>query len=208
MIQLDEYTIYADTDSLKLKKGYNKEVIENYNKQVMERIENVSKLLDINISKFSPKDSDGIEHPLGVFDDDGHYEKFITQGAKKYAYYKYVKNSKLKKTSNIIEKGIEKSLVLEITVAGVPKIGANAMKQIEDFRDDLVFDYNTTGKKLLMYTEHQDEMELEDYQGNVVIENNISGCCILPTTYVLGKALDYMHLLSDDSSARSIYLEG
>jgi hypothetical protein len=49
------------------------------------------------------------------------YEEFITQGAKKYAYTKYVKNDKIKKDANIIKKGKEKSLVLEITVAGVPK---------------------------------------------------------------------------------------
>lgn len=49
-------------------------------------------------------------------------------GAKKYAYYKYMKNEKIQKlikdglNPNIIQKGKEKSLVLEITVAGVPKI--------------------------------------------------------------------------------------
>ena len=34
-----------------------------------------------------------------------------------------------------------------------------------------------------------------------------SGCCLLPNSYTLGKALDYCHLLSDDSSARAIYRE-
>ena len=43
-------------------------------------------------------------------------------GAKKYDYYKYKKLSKLKDTDNVISKDDEKALVLEITVAGVPKI--------------------------------------------------------------------------------------
>lgn len=121
MCMLDKWTVYSDTDSLKLLEGYDKSVIENYNKFVENKIHRVSETLNIPFEKFCPKDSKGEEHLLGVFDFDGHYEEFITQGAKKYAYTKWIKNDKIKKDANIIKKGKEKSLVLEITVAGVPK---------------------------------------------------------------------------------------
>ena len=65
----------------------------------------------------------------GLFELDAHYEKFITQGAKKYAYYKYKKLSKVKDTDNVISKDNEKALVLEITVAGVPKIRGKSIKK-------------------------------------------------------------------------------
>lgn len=129
MCLLDKWTVYSDTDSLKLLEGYDKSVIENYNKFVENKIKRVSETLNIPFEKFCPKDSKGEEHLLGVFDFDGHYEEFITQGAKKYAYTKYIKNDKIKKDANIIKKGKEKSLVLEITVAGVPKERSKSSKK-------------------------------------------------------------------------------
>ena len=111
-----------DTDSIKVREGYDKSVIYEYNNFVENKIKFVSKQLEIDFEKFAPKDIYGEPHMLGLFDLDGHYEKFITQGAKKYAHLKYVKNSKINNDfMNVIEKGTEKSLVLQITVAGVPK---------------------------------------------------------------------------------------
>ena len=83
VIQLDEYVVYCDTDSMKLKEGYNKKVIENYNKFVENKIRHVSKILDIPFEKFSPKDSKGEEHLLGVFENDGQYVEFSTRSGQK-----------------------------------------------------------------------------------------------------------------------------
>ena len=187
VIQLDEYVIYCDTDSMKLKNGFDIKVIENYNKFVKNKIEHVSKLLDIPLEKFAPKDVKGKSHMLGLFEEDAKYDKFITQGAKKYA--------------------VEKNNKIEITVAGVPKTGAKGLKDLNDFRDDFVFDFEYTNKNLLIYCENQKEIELTDYQGNKEIITDKSGCCLVPTTYVLGKALDYAELISDNSSKRAIYKE-
>ena len=33
------------------------------------------------------------------------------------------------------------------------------------------------------------------------------GCCLVPTTYILGKALEYADLISDNSSKRAKYKE-
>lgn len=121
LVKLDDKVIYADTDSLKLESGFDMSVIEDYNKEVIEKIEKVCNELDIDINKFKPKDTKGIEHCLGLFDNDGEYEEFITQGAKKYAYTKWKKLEKVKEKDNVIKKEDKRALVLEITVAGVPK---------------------------------------------------------------------------------------
>ena len=78
VIKLDDYVIYCDTDSMKLAEGYDKTVIEDYNKFVQEKIKYVSEQLQIDIDKYKPKDVDGIEHMLGLFDLDAHYEVFKT----------------------------------------------------------------------------------------------------------------------------------
>ena len=121
LIQLDEKVIYADTDSLKIEDGFDMSVMENYNKNVIKKIENVCKDLDLPLQKFMPKDSKGKEHCLGLFEcetKDGckyTYDKFITQGAKKYAYI----DSEDKQ--------------IHITVSGVPKKRSTRINKIGRF---------------------------------------------------------------------------
>lgn len=67
IIKLDKYCIYGDTDSMKLKKGYDRSIIENYNKSVEAKIKKASNDLKIPIEKFAPKDIKGISHMLGLF---------------------------------------------------------------------------------------------------------------------------------------------
>ena len=194
LIALDEYVLYADTDSLKLRQGYDKSIIDKYNEYVKNRIEFVSDVLHIDMTRYAPKDIHGVSHMLGVFESETKkgrtytYDKFITQGAKKYAY--------------------EIDGEIKITVAGVPKKkGSKALKSLEDFKDDFVFEYDITNKNLLFYTENQPKFEFTDYLGFKSIVTDKSGCCLLPTTYVLGKSLDYVNLISDNSSKRARFKE-
>lgn len=203
VIKLDKYVVYDDTDSIKLLKGYDKNILEHYNETVKNRIKYVSGKLGIPLDRFAPKDKKGKEHMLGLFElekedyQDYSYKEFITQGAKKYA----VKEEVLDKDTKEIEEKIK------ITVAGVPKSGAKALKDLKDFKDGLVFKFKDTNKNLLVYADDQEPFILTDYLGNKKEVKDKSGCCLLPNSYTLGKALDYAYLLSDDSSKRSIYKE-
>lgn len=193
VIELDDWVTYCDTDSCKLVQGYDKSVFEKYNESVVQKIKYVSDYLGIPFEKYAPKDKKGVSHLLGVFesetegDSDFTYSKFITQGAKKYA--------------------VEQDGKIKITVAGVPKQGAKVLNSLDEFRDDLVFSYEDTGKNLLMYVENQQPFELVDYLGKKSVVSDKSGCCLLPTTYILGKAEEYANLISDESSHRAIYKE-
>nr|DAJ64314.1 MAG TPA: DNA polymerase B [Bacteriophage sp.] len=187
VIKLDKYVVYCDTDSMKLLPGYDMNVINEYNDFVERKIKFVSQHLNIDFDRFAPIDIKGKRRMLGVFDHDEHYDKFITQGAKKYAF--------------------EINGEIGITVAGVPKEGAKALKRLKDFRDDFVFKYEDTNKHLLVYCEEQEKTLLVDYQGNECIIKDKTGCCLIPTTYVLGKSLEYANLIDDNSSKRAIYKE-
>lgn len=46
-----------------------------------------------------------------------------------------------------------------------------------------------------------------DYEGNIELLKNRYGCVCVPTTYELGKAEEYMNLLTEESSARAIFIE-
>ena len=203
VIKLDKYVVYCDTDSIKLVQGYDKNILAHYNETVKNRINFVSKKLGIDISRFAPKDKKGNMHMLGLFEyekedyQDYSYKEFITQGAKKYAVKEVVQDKETKELSDKIK----------ITVAGVPKKGAKVLKDLKDFQDGLIFRFKDTNKNLLVYADNQEEFILTDYLGNKQKVKDKSGCCLLPNSYTLGKALDYAYLLSDDSSKRSIYKE-
>ena len=193
-LDLDSYVVYMDTDSIKLIQGYDVNIINKYNETVKNKIENVSKLLKIDINKYKPTDKKGREHLIGLFeyendnvDSKYSYDKFITQGAKKYAY--------------------ETNGEIHITVSGVPKKGAVRLKDLRDFQDGLVFKFQDTNKLLLFYVDNQEQHLMTDYQGNTVIIKDKTGCSLMPNSYTLGKALYYTELLSDLSSKRSIYKE-
>lgn len=207
IIEQDKYCCYCDTDSIKLLEGFDKTKIDNYNKKVIEKIKQVSKDLEIDINKFTPTDSKGIKHTIGLFDFDGFYESFITQGAKKYAYTKYINKEKIKDNTNVLKIENDKALILEITVAGVPKQGAKALKKLEDFKDNFIFDYKYTNKNLLVYNDNMESFRLVDYKGIEQIVNDKYACCLIPTTYELGKSEEYANLISDESSKRAIYKE-
>ena len=193
VIDLDEYVVYCDTDSIKIYQGYDKSVFDKYNQSVINKIKKVSNQLKIPFENYAPKDSKGISHLLGVFECETKngrkytYDKFITQGAKKYC--------------------VEIDGKLYITVSGVPKNGSKCLNKIEDFRDNLVFDYKYTNKNAIMYNDNQIPVDIVDYLGVKSKVEDISGCCLVPQTYTLGKSLDYANLLTENSSNRAKFKE-
>lgn len=123
-------------------------------------------------------DPKGNRHYMGVYEDDGSYQQFITLGAKKYAY-----------TDNDGR--------CHITVAGVPKEkGAAELERrggLKAFAPGFVFfadkleavynDQNLLGVKI-------DETHTIDLTRNV---------CLRPTAYTLDVAREYSVLLQDSS---------
>lgn len=186
VLDLDQYVVYCDTDSCKVVQGYDKSIFDKYNQSVEDKIRKVSELRSIPYERFAPADIKGNAHLLGVFEcETGKgrsvtYDEFITQGAKKYAY----------KIDGEIH----------VTVSGVPKSGgAKCLKSLDEFRDDLVFDFEHTNKLTLAYNDNQIPVDITDYLGNTYTVKDKSGICMLPTTYKLGKAYDYADLINDST---------
>lgn len=64
LLKLDKYVAYSDTDSLKLLEGYDKNVIDVYNQNVIKKIKKVCQDLELNEEDFSPSDIYGEKHTL------------------------------------------------------------------------------------------------------------------------------------------------
>ena len=167
ILMMDEDVVYCDTDSVKYV-GDHEECFTWYNELIIKKLEKALDYHGISKNCIRPKSPDGVEHPLGIFDTEKPYAEFKTLGAKKYAYRYY---------------GEDK---LHITVSGVGKIGATALKSLDDFSNGFVFDYDHSGKNLLTYNDDQYPVEVVDYQGNKCIIKDKFGLNIHPTTYQLG----------------------
>lgn len=153
--------VYCDTDSVKFV-----DCGQDWSKYNQERMNDSIK------NRAYAVDAKGHEHYMGVFELDGKYDRFITLGAKRYAY--------------------EDKDGLHITVSGVgKKAGAKELGCIENFKDGFTFYHG--GKTESMYCDEPErhlitvdghELEITPY---VVIRD---------TTYHLGLSDEYRNLLS------------
>lgn len=173
---IDYDVVYCDTDSVKFVNSYHIEYIENINKEWIKRL----KTLQYDWNLLAPYDNNGNRVIIGVFDNEGKYERFITLGAKKYAFEKYNKKGELE---------------LGVTVSGVPKAKApEILGSLENFHKGFVFGYDCN-KLDLVYIDNQPKIEVEDYQGHTQICDYRYGICLQPTTYSLGLSDDFEEIL-------------
>lgn len=161
---IDDDIIYMDTDSVKYV-GDHDDIFEAYNRKCIEELNDCANTMNLDIDLFIPNDRKGIKHPCGIYEDDGDYKRFVTMGAKKYAYED--------------EQGD-----LHIAVSGVSKKGASALSKLEDFDEGFIFDTKHCGKQLVTYIDHQDPFTLPD--GSRIEQNK--AVHMMPTTYELSLA--------------------
>ena len=175
--EIDGDVIYCDTDSIKYI-GNHDEVFNRYNEKIVHDLETACKFHDIDTELLRPKDRNGVSHQIGIFEDDGKYDEFVTLGAKRYAYKK--------------DDGIH------ITVSGVSKkSGVKALKgSLKNFNEDLEFNYDESGKLISTYLNEQSPItwnagEYDEYKSTYKYGINMQ-----PTTYTMSVTDEYMDLIS------------
>ena len=177
----DDY-IYSDTDSLKILNGSeHSEYIEKYNDMINHKIKKAMNHHDIDFSRTRPKTIEGIEKPIGVWDYEGHYDRFKTLGAKRY----------------MTEKGDK----VEITVAGLgKKDGLEYILSREDdpfdfFDNDMYIPKGYTGKMLHTYIDIPSHGRVKDYLGNYGEFDELSSLYMEPCDYSLSLGREYADFL-------------
>lgn len=153
--------VYSDTDSVK----YIGELqgLDEYNEE--------TKLRALDNDAWA-KDPAGKVHYMGVYESEGTYDRFVTLGAKKYAY--------------------EQDGKLHITIAGVnKKLGAAELGSIENMHEG--FTFREAGGLEAIYNDMP--------YGDVTIDGHRlrigRNVCLKPSTYTIGLAEDYRRILSD-----------
>ena len=150
--------VYCDTDSVKF---VGKVDFSELNAEIQAQSERHGAYAD---------DPAGNRHYLGVYEHDADYKRFVTLGAKKYAYED--KNGKL-----------------HITIAGVSKGGAAEMGSLENFKEGFVF-HESAGQEAVYNDEWMDQPVIVEGH-ELPISPNIY---LSQGEYTLGLTLEYKRL--------------
>lgn len=184
ILALDYNVVYCDTDSIKYI-DCDSNFFNEYNEKIAERENERADMLGIPREKFCPKDRNGVSHRLGIFDDDGQYQKFKTLGAKKYCY-------------------VDNDNKLHMTVSGVRKSAVSQLHNIEEFKDGIVFDVEHAQKLLMTYIDDMTPIVWNKGQYDEFHSKYQYGICAQPTTYSLGITDDYESILTMVQNKRGV----
>lgn len=184
ILALDYNVVYCDTDSIKYI-DCDSNFFNEYNEKIAERENERADMLGIPREKFYPKDRNGVSHRLGIFDDDGQYQKFKTLGAKKYCY-------------------VDNDNKLHMTVSGVRKSAVSQLHNIEEFKDGTVFDVEHAQKLLMTYIDDMTPIVWNKGQYDEFHSKYQHGICAQPTTYSLGITDDYESILTMVQNKRGV----
>lgn len=164
IVNLKSDYVYSDTDSVKYKDAVkNKGFFEAYNQL------NYNKLLRMcQVQNFDKKFFIHGEKVLGMFDYEGTYKEFITQGAKRYAYK-------------------DDNGDYHITVAGLPKSkGVDYLKRnggLSAFNDGMSLNETESGKQTATYIDFEYCGDVVDYCGNKSSYKALSSLHLSETTF-------------------------
>ena len=189
ILEFDEDYVYSDTDSIKVINAENhKDYINRYNRVVKNKLLKACSHHKVPFEMTSPRTIKGVEKPLGVWDDDGHYTRFKTLGAKRYM--------------------TEKNGKINITVAGLNKVHAvpfmkeyssrNGIDMFDMFDDDLYIPPEYTGKNIHSYNDEEFSCILTDYLGNDAEVHEYSSIHLAPADYHLGMDAEFLKLLKGE----------
>lgn len=179
---LGDDVVYNDTDSIKfLNFDKYKSYFEEYDKKVLQDLKTACNYHKLNINLIFPKDKNGIVHPLGVMSDEGNYTKFKTLGCKRYIY--------------------EQKGKLKATVAGCPKKSVvDYLSTYPDafsaFNNQMFIPSSLSGKNTHFYTECFNEIEVQDYQGNICKLIPLTGISLVPSTFEINLSAKYKAFLT------------
>lgn len=175
--------VYSDTDSIKvINVDKHMDYIKTYNEGVLEKLKKMCDTYAIDFDMVQPKAPNGKKKPLGVWDYDGHYDRFKTLGAKRYMTES---NGKI----SITVSGVNKNKAVPYLVE---KYGDNIF---DAFEEGLYIPPEYTGKLTHTYIDQEEVMPVTDYLGNTAVVHTYSGVHLEPAAYELSLSAAYVQYL-------------
>lgn len=173
--------IYCDTDSTKILNADKYQYLyDDYRAIIDERINKVCEYYDLDKSLYYPVDNRGNPHPLGYFEDEGEYSKFLSIGSKKYCY--------------------EQGGKYHAVVAGLVKSytdDTGAHPTITDMSQFFVGSVIKNARSVHWHLTDQQPAVLTDNDGVEYTATNRGGIAIMKANYTFGVTSDYSDYILD-----------
>lgn len=182
--------VYSDTDSIKVMNAdAHRDYIDKYNWWAVALLDTAMEFHGLPFELCNPKDIEGKEHLLGVWDDEGLYSRFRTLGAKRYM--------------------TEHEGDISLTVSGLNKkkavpylLGKYGSKDIfESFtydqitREGLSVPAGHTGRLTIRYIDEETEGYITDYKGRISRYHEMSSVHMEKGDYHMSMGRDYINYL-------------
>lgn len=181
--ELQSDYIYSDTDSVKfVNYEKHKEYFDNYNRNVLLKLQYAMEHHGFDMSLCSPKTNDGVTKTIGVWDYDGFYLKFKTLGAKRYMVL-------TEKGYSLTVSGVNKKIAIPYLQN---KYGDNIM---EEFKDGLVIPPKYTGKNIHTYIDEETTGIITDYNGVSIPYHELSSIHLEESGYELSLSREFIDYL-------------
>lgn len=178
--------VYSDTDSIKsLNTERHEDYFNSYNAQIMEKIEKSSQYHNIDKSLFAPYTKKGKQKIIGVWDDEGIYDKFKTLGAKRYLTLKGVQSTKPKYTITLAgsnKKKTEKFLV-------------DSGNPFDKFTNGLTIPPESSGRLVLSYIDNETTGVIVDLFGESYEYHELSSIHMEKSEYNLSMSEEFIKYL-------------
>ena len=146
IIEMGDDYVYSDTDSIKsINTERHEDYFNSYNAQILQKIEIASQYHNLDKSLFAPYTKKGKQKIIGVWDDEGVYDKFKTLGAKRYLTMKGVQSTEPKYMITLA--GSNKKKTMEYLVGTGNPFG--------NFTDGLSIPPENSGRLILSYIDNE-----------------------------------------------------
>lgn len=186
IIEMGDDYIYSDTDSIK---SMNTERHENYfnsyNAQILQKIEAASQYHNLEKSLFAPYTKKGKQKIIGVWDDEGVYDKFKTLGAKRYLTMKGVQSTEPKYMITLA--GSNKKKTMEYLVGTGDPFGK--------FTDGLSIPPENSGRLILTYIDNETTGTVVDMFGVPYEYHELSSIHMEKSEYNLSMSEEFVRYL-------------
>lgn len=187
ILELKYDYLYADTDSVKCL-NYDKHLkyFEEYNKNCVKLLLKMLNHYKLDKSSIEPKNIKGEPKLIGIWDYDGHYKRFKTLGAKRYAVQLD------DDTYSFTLSGCNKKLAVPYLLDQ-----AKALKKdfFDLFDDNMYIPADYTLKNTHTYIDYEIKGKLTDYLGNTAKYHELSCVHLEGTEFTLSLATNFLNYI-------------
>lgn len=186
IIEMGDDYVYSDTDSIKsINTERHEDYFNSYNAQILQKIEIASQYHNLDKSLFAPYTKKGKQKIIGVWDDEGVYDKFKTLGAKRYLTMKGVQSTEPKYMITLA--GSNKKKTMEYLVGTGDPFG--------NFTDGLSIPPENSGRLILSYIDNETVGTVVDMFGVPYEYHELSSIHMEKSEYNLSMSEEFVRYL-------------